>query len=208
MKRAYSDEAKQEREDQIIAAAESLLIEKGYHAINMDQVARAAGLAKGTVYLYFKTKEDVFLKVFERQGGLWGDEIEQALVTIEPTHEPAQSRLIELLVHSLVSRPLFTRLVALSPIIFEYNIPPEQLRVNKLWVYDNLRRLGDRIDEVFHLRSTGGAQLLLRLFIVVAGLEGFAHPSPIAKEIYDTEPSLPKIDFETELRTLLTLLLQ
>lgn len=202
MKRAYSDEAKQEREDQIIAAAENLLIEKGYHAINMDQVAHAAGLAKGTVYLYFKTKEEVFLKVFERQGGLWGDEIEQTLLTIEP----ALSNLVELLVHSLTSRPLFTRLVALSPIIFEYNIPPEQLRANKLWVYDNLRRLGDRIDAVF--QSIGGAQLLLRLFVIVAGLEGFAHPSPIAKEIYDSEPTLPKIDFETELRTLLTQLLQ
>lgn len=202
MKRAYSDEAKQKREDQIIAAAENLLSEKGYHAINMDQVARASGLAKGTVYLYFKTKEEVFLKVFERQGGLWGDEIEQTLLTIEP----ALSSLVELLVHSLTSRPLFTRLVALSPIIFEYNIPPEQLRANKLWVYDNLRRLGDRIDAVF--QSIGGAQLLLRLFVIVAGLEGFAHPSPIAKEIYDSEPTLPKIDFETELRTLLTQLLQ
>lgn len=204
MKRAYSDEAKQEREDQIIAAAESLLIEKGYHAINMDQVARAAGLAKGTVYLYFKTKEEVFLKVFERQAMLWKEAIEYALTDIEPTHEA----LIQLLVDSMTTRPLFTRLVALSPIIFEYNIPPEQLRTNKLWVYDNLRRLGDRIDEVFHLRSTGGAQLLLRLFIVVAGLEGFAHPAPVAKEIYDSEPSLPEIDFETELRTLLTLLMR
>lgn len=208
MKRAYSDAAKQEREDQIIAAAESLLIEKGYHAINMDQVARASGLAKGTVYLYFKTKEEVFLKVFERQGERWGDEIEQALLTIEPTHGLTQSSLVELLVHSLVSRPLFTRLVALSPIIFEYNIPPEQLRANKLWVYDNLSQLGDRIDAVFRLQSIGGAQLLLRLFVIVAGLEGFAHPSPIAKGIYDSEPSLPKIDFETELRTLLTQLLQ
>lgn len=204
MKRAYSDEAKQEREDQIIAAAETLLIEKGYHAINMDQVARAAGLAKGTVYLYFKTKEEVFLSVFEQQGVRWSNEIEEALLTIEPT----QTGLVELFVHSLVSRPMFTRLVALSPIIFEYNIVPEQLRANKLWVYKNLSRLGDRIEAVFHLQSIGGAQLLLRLFVIVAGLEGFAHPSPIAKEVYDSEPTLPKIDFETELRTLLTQLLR
>ena len=63
-KRAYSDDAKQQREENIIEAAATLLMEKGYHAINMAEIARATGLAKGTLYLYFKTKEELFLKVF------------------------------------------------------------------------------------------------------------------------------------------------
>jgi AcrR family transcriptional regulator len=200
-KRAYTDEAKQERENRIISAAESLLMEQGYYAINMDQVARAAGLAKGTVYLYFKTKEELFLKVFERQSAAWGMEIEQALSAT------AKPPLIDLLVNTTADKPLFTRLVALSPVIFEYNIPLEQLRQHKLWVFSSLYQLGGRLEAAYDLPPAQGTQLLLRMFVIVAGLEGFAHPSPITREVYDTEPSLVTLDFATELRTLLTLLL-
>ncbi len=203
-KRAHSVIAKQEREAQIIAAAEGLLMVKGYFDLNMDQVARASGLAKGTVYLYFKTKEEVFLRVFERQSVLWRDDFEQRLANITVT----QAALVDLLVETIATRPLFTRLVALSPVIFEYNVQPEQLRANKLWVYDNLNQIGARLDETFGLGPAQGAYLLLRVFVVVAGLEGFAHPSPAAKEVYESEPSLPRLDFATELRSLITMLLQ
>lgn len=202
-KRAYSDEAKQEREAKIIAAAETLLTEKGYYAINMDEVAHAVGLAKGTLYLYVKTKEELFLKVFERQSELWRDEIEQSLVETDSS----KGSLIELLVKTTASKPLFTRLVALSPIIFEYNISLEQLREHKLWVSGNLYRLGNLIETKFKLRPMQGTHLLLKTFIIVAGLEGFAHPSPITREVYDSEPTIVTIDFDSELRTLLHALL-
>jgi AcrR family transcriptional regulator len=79
IKRAHSEADKQQREEKIIDAAEGLLMERGYYALNMDQVAQAAGLAKGTLYLYFKTKEALFITVFERQATIWFNEIKQAL---------------------------------------------------------------------------------------------------------------------------------
>jgi AcrR family transcriptional regulator len=203
-KRAYSEEAKQQREDEIIAAAEALLMEKGYNAINMDQVAQAAALAKGTVYLYFKSKEELFVTVFERQGRAWFDEIAQSL-----SHTPADSpkeALIDLLVHTIAHKPLLTRLVALSPMIFEYNISLERAREHKLWVFGGLAQIGQLLDEKFNLRPMQGVQLLFRTFVIVAGLEGFAHPSPISQQVYDSEPSLPKLDFEQELRSMLRIL--
>lgn len=203
IKRAYSDEDKQQREDKIISAAETLLMEKGFYALNMDQVARTAGLAKGTVYLYFKTKEELFLKVFERQSAAWRDEIEGALAGLDSTRET----LLDMLVKTTAHKPLFTRLVALTPIVFEYNIPLEQLRQHKLWVFENLYQLGNLLETRFNLQPNRGGQLLLRMFMIVAGLEGFAHPSPITQAVYDSEPTLITVDFETELRNLLSILL-
>lgn len=201
-KRAYTDEAKQQREERIIAAAEALLMERGYHAINMDEVARAAGLAKGTVYLYFRAKEELLLAVFERQAILWFNEIEQRLA--RPLPVASREVLADLLTETLAHKPLLTRLVALSPLLLEYNIALERAREHKLWIFSNLARIGELVDAQFNLRPAQGLQLLFRTFIIVAGLEGFAHPSPVMRQVFEQEPALTRIDFESELRSLLS----
>jgi TetR/AcrR family transcriptional regulator len=204
-KRAYTEAAKQQREQKIISVAEMLLLEKGYYAINMDQVAQAATLAKGTVYLYFKTKEELFLTVFERQSIVWFEEIEQILA--ETLVGSPKETLVELLVKTLVDKPLLTRLVALSPIVFEFNISLERAREHKVWLFAKLARVGQLIETKFELQPLNGVQFLFRTFIIVAGLEGFARPSPIMQEVFDHEPTLTRIDFEVELKNLLLAIL-
>lgn len=48
----------------ILAAAEKLFDAKGYTATTVEEVASAAGIAKGSVYTYFRSKEDLFEQVF------------------------------------------------------------------------------------------------------------------------------------------------
>src|ERR671928_1938370 len=54
---------KEERPSEIIAAALELFVERGFAATRLDDVARRAGVSKGTPYLYFKNKEDLFRAV-------------------------------------------------------------------------------------------------------------------------------------------------
>lgn len=206
IKRAYSEAAKHQREAKIIQAAQALLLERGYHLINMDQVAQAAGLAKGTVYLYFRTKEALFLTLFEQEALLWAAEITQTLTL--KTDDFSRDALADVLVNSLADKLLLTRLVALTPIIFEYNITLEQAREHKLWVFNQLAQLGALIDSRFSLHPTQGIQLLYRMFMIVAGLDGFARPAPITQQVYAQETMLPQVDFASELRHLLTALLK
>jgi AcrR family transcriptional regulator len=49
----------------IISAAALVFAQKGYTGTLMAQVAQAAGIGKGTIYEYFKSKEDLFFAVFE-----------------------------------------------------------------------------------------------------------------------------------------------
>lgn len=49
----------------IIAAAARLFAEKGYHRTTTAEVADAAGVAAGTIYIYFSSKEDLLVSVFE-----------------------------------------------------------------------------------------------------------------------------------------------
>jgi len=52
------------RKEQIMNEAKKLFASKGYHDVRVDDVAKACGVAKGTLYLYFKSKADLFIQVF------------------------------------------------------------------------------------------------------------------------------------------------
>lgn len=51
---------KEARPSEILAAALSVFSERGFAAARLDDVAERAGIAKGTIYLYFSTKEELF----------------------------------------------------------------------------------------------------------------------------------------------------
>src|ERR671912_253682 len=64
--RAVLAEDKQERQQAILDAAERLLRRSPERVANVAEVADEAGLAKGTVYLYFPSKEELLLALHER----------------------------------------------------------------------------------------------------------------------------------------------
>ena len=73
MQRARSEMAKLEREVLILSATEILLRQTGYDSMTMQAVATAAGLAKGTLYLYFTSRESLVLAVYGRLFDRWID---------------------------------------------------------------------------------------------------------------------------------------
>ena len=57
------------RPGEIVQAALDLFVEKGFAAARMDEIAARAGVTKGTVYLYFPSKEELFHAVVEEMMG-------------------------------------------------------------------------------------------------------------------------------------------
>ena len=57
---------KQQRRQDIIDAAEKVFFSQGFETATMDEIARVAELSKGTLYLYFKSKEDLHFAIFMR----------------------------------------------------------------------------------------------------------------------------------------------
>jgi AcrR family transcriptional regulator len=51
------------RRDELLAAARTLFSERGYHETTVEDITRAAGVAKGTYYLYFQEKREIFLAI-------------------------------------------------------------------------------------------------------------------------------------------------
>ena len=56
---------KDERPSELVAAALDLFVERGFAATRLDDVAARAGVSKGTLYLYFESKEALFKAVIE-----------------------------------------------------------------------------------------------------------------------------------------------
>src|SRR3954453_20566461 len=54
------------KRDAILRAAIAVFAERGYFNAQVADVARVAGVAAGTVYLYFRGKEDLLISIFER----------------------------------------------------------------------------------------------------------------------------------------------
>lgn len=55
-----------ERKTQIINAAEDVFTQKGFDEARMDDIAEETGLSKGTLYLYFKSKDDLIIAILDR----------------------------------------------------------------------------------------------------------------------------------------------
>ena len=58
---------RQERATRILDVAAELLLRHGYRRVTVDDVAAGADIGKGTVYLHWKTREELFTAVFERE---------------------------------------------------------------------------------------------------------------------------------------------
>ncbi len=83
---------KEQRRDDIICAAQKIFFEKGLPSATMDEIAEAAELSKGTLYLYYKSKEDLYLAVAMR-----GSEIMyQMFVDATPPEKPTLRRITDL----------------------------------------------------------------------------------------------------------------
>jgi TetR/AcrR family fatty acid metabolism transcriptional regulator len=63
---SLKERQRQERVELILQTAEAVLAEKGYYEMSMDEIAARVGIAKGTIYLHFPSKEDLFVALFKR----------------------------------------------------------------------------------------------------------------------------------------------
>lgn len=62
---------------QIIDAAVEVIAENGYHQSQVSKIAKQAGVADGTIYLYFKNKEDILISLFKEKMGQFIERMEK-----------------------------------------------------------------------------------------------------------------------------------
>jgi AcrR family transcriptional regulator len=118
--RARSDDAKQARRQFILATADQLLRREGFDAFTMNKLGAAADLAKGTLYLYFVTREELVLALYTDLHDGW---INQFLNAEKQMPVPNYGDLCARFYQSFAADPLLVDLAARATSELEPHVP-------------------------------------------------------------------------------------
>jgi AcrR family transcriptional regulator len=97
-----------ERADRILDTARDLLLRWGYRRVTIDELARRAGVGKGTIYLHWRSREELFHAVSAREAAAMTDAVVAAV-----QHDPFQvalHRYLRLLFVEAMNRPVLRAL--------------------------------------------------------------------------------------------------
>jgi AcrR family transcriptional regulator len=207
--RARSDEQKTQRRQLLLDVTTGLLSRKPYNEINMSNIAKAVGLAKGTVYLYFSSKEELFLTIFEEQFQGWFDEINAELKMI-----PKKSNIkivVDIFCKSLLKRPMMIQLLSILHTVLEQNIQYDVALQFKRMLLENVLQTGELIESsLLFIKAGEGIMLCFRVYAIILGIQQLTNPTPIVKEVIANEADMKvfDLDFISELETTITILLK
>lgn len=195
LRRAVGPEDKSARRAAIVHAAAELSTRSA--GFSMEQLARRAGVAKGTVYLYFGTREEVLLAVHDKQTHELFDVVERALAAPKPSGESV----VRTGLRYLRAHPEFYPLAGNCRGMLDTNVSTEAALAFKLGISERLQGLGNRIEALYPgLRAGEGAALLMNSYALIVGLWQQADvPLCLRAVMQRPELRIFKIDFEKQL---------
>ncbi|MGI9058658.1 MAG: TetR/AcrR family transcriptional regulator [Ktedonobacteraceae bacterium] len=89
---------REQRADRILDAAAELIMRWGYNKTTIDDIARQAGVAKGTVYLHWKTRDDLFWTLLAREDMRLVEDVRQRIA-----NDPEGMTLYTMIKHSMLA---------------------------------------------------------------------------------------------------------
>jgi TetR/AcrR family transcriptional regulator, cholesterol catabolism regulator len=205
--RATTNDQKRNRRDSILAAALTRFADTAYDELIMDDIAGDARLAKGTLYLYFRSKEELFLALYARELERWFDELDAAL---EKNRSAASfDSVVQIMGASLKQRPAFLRLMAILHTVLERNIDQTTAVRFKTGLKERVLSSGARLETCLpFLRPGQGADLLLKINALVIGFQHLAEPSKVmAQVLKEPQLTLFRVNLTEQLLATLRLLL-
>jgi len=84
---AVNGRARADKRGRILQAAIKVFARKGFYNAKISEIAHQAGVADGTIYLYFKNKDDILICLFEENMGRIIEEFQEKLLRLAPPAE-------------------------------------------------------------------------------------------------------------------------
>lgn len=160
--------AREQRINQLLDAAISLWLQNPERIPSVAEVANEAGLAKGTIYLYFKSKEDLLLAAHERHA--------QAFFTALIARASKRKRMnfddvMQLMLDHAIGVPAFLPLATLVAGLMHKGVSPEAALAFDQRIAERLGTAGELLRAHFPLPDgIGGVRLLMRSYALILGL--------------------------------------
>lgn len=202
--RARSSQHKEVRRQQLLVAAAALFDAEPWEAITVAGVAQRAGLAKGTTYRYFATKEALFLDLLLQELAGWSDALRQE-------HGRTGKREVAwAFARTLTTRPRLVRLLGLLHAVLDVNVTPDAALAFRRATFEIDAPLAAWVERAAGLGPAEGFRFLLRANALIVGLGQMARPSAAVEAAFAADPSLNvlRVNFASELEQSLVALLQ
>jgi AcrR family transcriptional regulator len=195
--RAVAPQDKSERRAAIVQAAAALLRRDPSATFSVEELAHRAGLAKGTVYLYFRTREEVLLALHERQSHELFDVVQRALAASDSHGR----RVVEDGLVYLRAHPEFYPVAGNCRYMLDTNISTEAALAFKVGIAKRLDSLGRRIEQLYPGLVPGeGVALLTNCYSMIIGLWQLTDPPlSLRKVMHRPEMAIFRVDFEKQL---------
>jgi AcrR family transcriptional regulator len=201
--RAIHAEDKETRRGAILDAAQELILTSAERLPAMEQVAHHAGLAKGTVYLYFASKEELLLAVHTRNASRFF----QALIALANRPETLSiGDLNQLVQVHMIDNEGYLPLAVRTFALMDKELPVDAVIATKARVSQYLYEASAGL--VRHFPQLGideSVRLLQQSYALILGMWQLFHPIPrFAEAIRRPEVACFNRDFATELSSALT----
>jgi len=187
------------RAQRILDAASTLILHYGYHKTTIDDIARQAGIGKGTLYLHWKTREALFAALILREKVVMAEDIRQRLAC-----DPAGATLRGLLKHAalaLMQRPLLKAVLLRDTEVFGKVVQGEQSSATTTEVLAGFTTYLEVLREQGLVRADLSLQTLAALFSSI--FTGFFLAAPLLPGAFKlSDEELAELMAETGHRTL------
>jgi AcrR family transcriptional regulator len=197
-RRARTDDAKELRREALLACARRMLQTQGSGNFTMAVLADEADLAKGTAYLYFPSREALFVAILTEDLRAFFAGIVRGLPRLSGRDLPLMAA--KLIADALLSCPTLLPLLQLLHTQLERNVPFEVLAEFKAFLLAQLQIAGASLETAVGLRKGAGATVFLRAHALAVGMSQMADRSEALQEVYRRHPELSAlaIDFKRE----------
>lgn len=163
-----SEESRESRRNALLDAAIDLWLEHPERLASVAEVAKSANVAKGTIYLYFRSKEDLLLAAHERHVQSFFNAL------IERANQPEIMNLddmMKLTLCHIVEVPAFLPLATLVAGMLHKGVTPEIAQAFEQRMSDRLSSAGTLLCRHFKLPDTlHGVRLLMQSYALILGL--------------------------------------
>ena len=187
-RRAVTDAQKQFRREEILSGARTYFETVGYESFSMAQLAARLDIVKGTLYLYFPTKEAIILALFGRALEAWS-EVMKARLAKPITDQQFLKAFHDTAMNDPVLVPLLIRLQH----VIEHNVSIPLLIDSKRHFQSCLGAIAERAVSALNLVESQANELIWSLGVLLSG----AAQS-------DQGPSLSEEDLPEDVVTLMT----
>jgi AcrR family transcriptional regulator len=194
---ARAGEERADRRAALLGAAREMFRGAAPDAIAVSDIAARAGVAKGTVYLYFATKEEIFLAIASEEIDAWLDALDARL----DRGARGAAGVGRALRETLSRRADLLRLLSLLHSVLERNVTDAAVLAFKRALQARLAATGARLERALPFLGAGeGARLLLRVHALVVGLSQVTTPAPaVARALEDPALRGLRLELLTEL---------